>query len=46
MEKDGKEHDIAVTGLGWVRFEGRGQIVRVVSPKGTAIKETLSKIER
>ena len=45
MEKDGEEHDIAVTGLGWVRFEGRGQIVRVVIPKGVAVKETLSKIE-
>ena len=45
MEKDGKEHDIAVTGLGWVRFEGRGQIVRVTFPRGVAIKETLSKIE-
>lgn len=45
MEKDGKEHDIAVTGLGWVRFEGRGQIVRVTCPRGVAIKETLSKIE-
>ena len=45
MEKDGEEHDIAVTGLGWVRFEGRGQVVRVVCPRGVAIKETLSKIE-
>ena len=45
MEKDGKEHDIAVTGLGWVRFEGRGQVVRVTFPRGVAIKETLSKIE-
>lgn len=45
MEKDGKEHDIAVTGLGWVRFEGRGQVVRVTCPRGVAIKETLSKIE-
>ena len=45
MEKDGEEHDIAVSGLGWVRFEGRGQVVRVVCPRGVAIKETLSKIE-
>ncbi len=45
MEKDGEEHDIAITGLGWVRFEGRAQVVRVVSPRGVAIKETLSKIE-
>ena len=46
MEADGKEHDIAITGLGWARFEGRGQIVRVICPKGTAIKETVSKIEK
>ena len=45
MEKDGKEHDIAITGLGWVRFEGKGQVVRVTFPRGVAIKETLSKIE-
>lgn len=45
MEKDGEEHDIAITGLGWCRFEGRGQVVRIVSPRGVAIKETLSKIE-
>ncbi len=46
MEADNKEHDIAVTGLGWVRFTGRGQVVRIICPRGTAIKETLSKIER
>lgn len=45
MENDGHDHDIAITGLGWVRFEGKGQIVRVVCPKGAAIKETLSKIK-
>lgn len=45
MEKDGKEHDIAITGLGWMRFEGRGQVIRVTFPRGVAIKETLSKIE-
>ena len=44
MDKDGQEHDIAVTGLGWVSFEGRGQIVRVICPKGVAIKETLAKM--
>ena len=44
MEKDGQEHDISITGLGWVSFEGRGQIVRVVCPKGTAIKESLAKM--
>ena len=45
MEKDGLEHDIAVTGLGWMRFEGRGQVIRVTIPRGVAIKETLSKLE-
>lgn len=45
MERDGKEHDIAITGLGWMRFEGRGQVIRVTFPRGVAIKETLSKIE-
>ena len=45
MEKDGKEHDIAITGLGWMRFEGRGQVIRVTFPRGVAIKETLSKME-
>ena len=46
MEADNKEHDIAITGLGWVRFTGRGQVVRIISPRGVAIKETLSKIEK
>ena len=46
MEADNKEHDIAVTGLGWVRFTGRGQVIRIISPRGVAIKETLSKIEK
>ena len=46
MEADNKEHDIAVTGLGWVRFTGRGQIIRVICPHGVAIKESLSKVEK
>ena len=46
MEADNKEHDIAITGLGWVRFTGRGQVIRIISPRGVAIKETLSKIEK
>ena len=46
MEADNKEHDIAITGLGWIRFTGRGQVIRIISPRGVAIKETLSKIEK
>ena len=46
MEKDGLQHDIAITGLGWVRFEGKGQVIRVTFPRGVAVKETLSKIEK
>ena len=46
MEADNQEHDIAITGLGWIRFTGRGQVIRIISPRGVAIKETLSKIEK
>ena len=44
MEDDGKLHDIAVRGLGWVTFTSKGQTIRVMVPRGTAIKESLSKI--
>ena len=46
MEDDGKLHDIAVRGLGWISFVGRGQTIRVMVPRGTAIKESLSKIRK
>ena len=46
MEDDGKLHDIAVRGLGWISFMGRGQTIRVMVPRGTAIKESLSKIRK
>ena len=44
MEKDGKYHDIAIEGLGWVQFKAVGQTIRVVAPKGASIKESLSRI--
>ena len=44
MEDDGILHDISIEGLGWFSFEGRGQVVRVLLPKGAALKESLSKI--
>lgn len=45
MEDDGQLHDIAISGLGWVSFVAKGQIVRVIAPKGTALKECKSKIK-
>ena len=44
FEDDGLLHDIAIEGLGWVSFEGKGQVIRVLLPKGAALKESLSKI--
>ena len=44
MENDGQVHDINVTGLGWVSFVAKGQIVRIFCPKGTTLKECLGKI--
>lgn len=44
IEDDDEEHDISIEGLGWVQFTGRGQIVRVLLPKGAALKECLSKL--
>lgn len=45
MENDGKRHDISITGLGWVSFTSKGQVIRVLLPHGTALKETLGKIK-
>ncbi len=45
MENDGKVHDIAVSGLCWVSFVARGQTIRVLLPKGVAVKECLGKIK-
>ena len=44
MENDGKVHDIAISGLGWISFVAKGQIIRVLLPKGVAVKECLGKI--
>ncbi|MCR5184976.1 MAG: hypothetical protein K6C32_02720 [Bacilli bacterium] len=46
MENDGQRHDISITGLGWISFEAKGQIIRVIFPKGAALKETVSKIKK
>ncbi len=46
MEDDGKYHDIAIRGLGWISFIAKGQTIRVMVPRGTAIKESLSKIRK
>lgn len=44
MENDNKLHDIAIEGLGWVSFKGKGQVVQILLPKGCALKESLSKL--
>ena len=44
MENDGEHHDISIQGLGWISFVAKGQIIRVMFPKGSALKESLSKI--
>ena len=44
MENDKKWHDIAIEGLGWLSFIAQGQIIRIRSPKGVAIKESLAKV--
>ena len=44
MENDGEHHDISIQGLGWISFTAKGQVIRVMFPKGAALKESLSKI--
>lgn len=44
MEKDGKVHDIGIAGLCWVSFVAKGQVIRVMFPKGAALKEYLGKL--
>lgn len=44
MEDDGLLHDISIEGLGWISFVAKGQTIRVILPRGTAVKESLSKI--
>ena len=44
LEDDDLRHDISVEGLCWFSTRGKGQILRVLLPKGTAVKECLSKV--
>ncbi len=44
MENDGEVHDISVQGLGWISFVAKGQTIRVMFPKGAALKESLGKL--
>ncbi len=44
LEDDDLRHDISVEGLCWFSTRGRGQILRVLLPKGVAVKECLSKV--
>ena len=44
MENDGEIHDISIQGLGWISFPAKGQTIRVMFPKGSALKESLAKL--
>ena len=44
LENDDLRHDISIEGLCWFSMRGKGQTVRVLLPKGAAVKESLSKI--
>ena len=44
LENDDLRHDIAIEGLCWFSTRGKGQTLRITLPKGTALKETLSKV--
>ena len=44
LEDDGLRHDIAIEGLCWFSTRGKGQTLRVLLPKGVAVKECLSKV--
>lgn len=44
MENDGLVHDISISGLCWVSFIAKGQVIRVMLPKGVAVKESLGKL--
>ena len=44
LEADDLRHDISVEGLCWFSIKGKGQTVRILLPKGVAVKESLSKI--
>ena len=44
LEDDDLRHDISIEGLCWFSMRGKGQTIRVLLPKGSAVKESLSKI--
>lgn len=44
IENDDLRHDIAIEGLCWFSFKGKGQTVRISLPKGAALKESLAKV--
>ncbi len=44
LESDDLRHDISVEGLCWFSIKGKGQTIRILLPKGVAVKESLSKI--
>ena len=44
MESDGQVHDISIEGLCWISFVAKGQVIRVMFPKGSALKESLGKL--
>ncbi len=44
LESDDLRHDISAEGLCWFSIKGKGQTIRILLPKGVAVKESLSKI--
>lgn len=44
LPNDELRHDIAIEGLCWFSMRGQGQTLRITCPKGSGIKETLSKV--
>ena len=44
LEDDDLRHDISVEGLCWFSTRGKGQTLRILLPKGVAVKECLSKV--
>lgn len=44
LDNDDLRHDIGIEGYCWLSTRGRGQTIRILLPKGVALKECLSKI--
>lgn len=42
--KDDKRVDVGITGLGWMTFKSKGQVLRVLAPKGVRIYTDSAKI--